>query len=119
MTDPDNSYEIIVRARDTASNTRELPVTVTVTDRNERPEIDEDYAAPPFDEIEYDDTGTAPAVHTFTATDYDDGDSFTWSLAGADAGDLEIDSSSGVLTFRQDGSPSVGPLPRLRTASRR
>ena len=35
--DPDNSYEIIVRARDTASNTRELPVTVTVTDSQRAP----------------------------------------------------------------------------------
>ena len=111
--DPDNSYELIVQARDTASNTRELPVTVTVTDRNERPEIDEDYAAPPFLEVEYDFTGTPPAVHTFTATDHDDGDTFTWSLAGADAGDLEIDSSSGVLTFKQDSSPNVGPLPNF------
>ena len=111
--DPDNSYELIVQARDTASNTRELPVTVTVTDRNERPEIDEGYAAPPFLEVEYDFTGTAPAVHTFTATDHDDGDTFTWSLAGADAGDLEIDRSSGVLTFKQDSGPNVGPLPNF------
>ena len=110
---PDNSYELIVRAQDTASNARELPVTVTVSDRNERPEIDEDYAAPPFLEIEYDFSGTPPAVHTFTATDHDDGDTFTWSLAGADAGDLEIDSASGVLTFKQDSSPNVGPLPNF------
>ena len=60
-------YNITVRARDTASNTRELAVVVTVTDVNERPDIDED-TVPSYVEIEYDFTGTRPDVHTFTAT---------------------------------------------------
>ena len=108
--DGNNVYDIIVKARDTTNNTRDYPVTVTVTDVNERPDIDED-TVPSYMEIEYDFTGTRPDVHTFTATDYDAGDTFTWSLLGTDAGDLEIGTSSGVLTFTQDASLDVGPLP--------
>ena len=106
----DNVYNVIVKARDTSNNTRNFPVVVTVTDTNERPDINED-TVPSYVEIEYDFTGARPDVHTFSATDYDAGDSFTWSLLGTDAGDLEIDPSSGVLTFRQVPSLDVGPLP--------
>ena len=105
-----NVYNIIVKARDTNNNTRDYPVTVTVTDVNERPDINED-TVPSYMEIEYDFTGTRPDVHTFTATDYDAGDTFTWSLLGTDAGDLDIDPMSGVLTFTQVPSLDVGPLP--------
>ena len=108
--DGNNVYDIIVKARDTTNNTREYPVTVTVTDVNERPDIDED-TVPSYMEIEYDFTGTRPDVHTFSATDYDAGDTFTWSLLGTDAGDLDIDPMSGVLTFTQVPSLDVGPLP--------
>ena len=105
-----NVYDIIVKARDTTNNTRDYPVTVTVTDVNERPDINED-TVPSYMEIEYDFTATRPDVHTFTATDYDAGDTFTWSLQGTDAGDLDIGASSGVLTFTQVPSLDVGPLP--------
>ena len=106
----DNVYDITVRARDTDNNTRDYPVTVTVMDENERPDIDED-TVPSYVEIEYDFTGTRPGVHTFTATDYDAGDTFTWTVAGTDAEHLEIDPSSGALTFTQDLSFGRGPLP--------
>ena len=58
-----NVYNIIVKARDTTNNTRDYPVTVTVTDVNERPDIDED-TVPSYMEIEYDFTGdTARRPH--------------------------------------------------------
>ena len=110
--DGDNVYNVTVRARDTASNTRELEVIVTVTDVNERPDINED-TVPGYVEIEYDFTGTRPDVHTFTATDYDDGDTFAWSLLGTDAAHLEIGAATGVLTFRQDSGFGQGPLPNF------
>ena len=70
----DNVYNVTVRARDTASNTRDLEVVVTVTDVNERPDIHENFNAPQtYMEIEYDFTGTRPDVHMFTAEDYDVG----------------------------------------------
>ncbi len=113
-----NVYNVTVRARDTASpaNTRELEVVVTVTDVNERPDIDENFNAPQtYMEIEYDFTGTRPDVHTFTATDYDDGDTIGWALAGTDtdAAYLEIDATTGVLTFTQDSGFGHGPLPNF------
>ena len=108
----DNVYNVTVRARDTASNTRELEVVVTVADVNERPDIDEDTVSS-YVEVEYDFTGTRPDVHTFTATDYDDGDTFAWSLLGTDAAHLEIGATSGVLTFAQDAGLGQGPLPNF------
>ncbi len=112
--DIDNEYNITVTARDTASNTREIIVTVTVTDVNERPDINENFDAPRnYMEIEYDFMGTGPDVHTFMAEDYDDMDTFTWSLLGADAGDLDIDPMSGVLTFTQNSGLNAGPLPNF------
>ena len=89
-------------------------VTVTVTDVNERPDINENFDAPRnYMEIEYDFMGTGPDVHTFMAEDYDDMDTFTWSLLGADAGDLDIDPMSGVLTFTQNSGLNAGPLPNF------
>ena len=108
----DNVYNVTVRARDTASNTRELEVIVTVTDVNERPDINEDTVSS-YAEIQYDSTGTRPDVHTFTATDYDDMDTFAWSLLGTDAAYLEIDATTGVLTFTQDSGFGHGPLPNF------
>ena len=110
----DNEYNVTVRATDTTSplKTRELGVTVTVTDVNERPDIDED-TVPSYVEVEYDFTGTRPDVHTFTATDYDDMDTFLWSLDGVDKDHLEIDAMNGVLTFKQDADFGRGPLPNF------
>ena len=108
--DTDNVYNIIVEATDTTSNTRDYAVTVTVTDVNERPDISENFdGLQEYMEIEYDFTGTRPDVHTFMAEDYDDMDTFTWSLLGADAAYLDIGASDGVLTFKQDS----GPLPNF------
>ena len=116
--DPDNTYEIIVKATDgnvspnTTENTREYPVTVTVDDVNERPDIDED-TVPDYMEVEYDFTGTLADVHTFAATDYDDMDTFEWSLLGEDAAHLDIGATSGVLTFSPPSAICLndGPLP--------
>ena len=110
----DNVYNITVRASDTASpvNTREFAVVVTVTDVNERPDIDED-TVPSYAEIEYDFTGTLPDVHTFTAEDYDAGDTFAWSLLGTDAAYLEIGATTGILTFKQDSGVEQPPLPNF------
>ena len=111
--DTDNVYEVTVRISD-GPNTRDYSMTVTVTDVNERPDISEDFNPPQnYMEIEYDSTAARPDVHTFTAQDYDDGDTFTWSLLGTDAGDLDIGTNTGVLTFTQVDSLDVGPLPNF------
>ena len=43
---------------------------------------------------------TIPDAGTYTATDYDDGDTFTWDLDGVDADHFNIGVTSGVLTFK-------------------
>ena len=100
--DTNNVYEITLIARDTTSphKTRDYPVTVTVTEKNERPEVS-GVATTSYNEIVYN-LGlnlTIPDAGTYTATDYDDGDTFTWDLDGVDADHFNIGVTSGVLTF--------------------
>ena len=98
--DTDNSYEITVVASD-GSNSGELPVTVTVTEINEGPEISGTgtYTIP--------ETQDNLANATFTAADPEDDDVTRWSLTGTDRGDFTITDASDQtgrntadLTFR-------------------
>ena len=68
--DPDNTYEIIVKATDATpdANTREYPVTVTVTDVNETPEVTGPADNPNYPEIHYG-LLDSPDVATFSARD--------------------------------------------------
>ena len=106
--DTDNVYDIVVKATDSGSNTREMVVAVTVAGINERPDIDET-TVPDYMEIEYDFTGTPPIIHTFTATDYDDGDTFTWIVL-TESEALTIGRTTGVMTFHQ-GSVAAADRP--------
>ena len=110
----DNIYNLKVTAKDTDNNTQSKFAIFSVMDLNERPDIDEDTVAD-YKEIEFDFTGTPGSVHTFTATDYDSGDTFTWSLEGDDADEFEIGSTTGVLTFRQVAGSD--PLPDFEDAA--
>ena len=99
--DEDNVYEITVRASD-GTNTGTFDFTLTVTDLNERPDINEVTGdkLPDYMEIEFDSTATPGNVHTFSATDYDEDDTFTWSVEGDDADSFEIGSSTGVVDLQ-------------------
>ncbi len=91
----DNEYQVTVVATDQTGRAANLPVTVTVTDVNEGPEIAE--------------TGTNTAITvrenhdevlaTYTATDPEDQPVTRWSVTGRDGGDFSIN-ESGELTFR-------------------
>ena len=91
----DNEYQVTVVATDQTGRAANLPVTVTVTDVNEGPEIAE--------------TGTNTAITvrenhdevlaTYTATDPEDQPVTRWSVTGRDGGDFAIN-ESGELTFR-------------------
>ena len=95
--DKDNEYLVTVVATDQTGHATNLPVTVTVTDVNEGPEITE--------------TGTNTAITvpenydqvlaTYTATDPEDPDLeiTRWSVTGRDGGDFTIN-DGGELTFR-------------------
>ena len=107
--DPDNSYEIVVKATDaatepdnTARNTREFGVTVTVKDIDETPEVTGPDDNPDFPETPYDSPTPTPDVATFSARD-EEMQNITWSLGGDDGEDFTItkdpNSGAGVLTF--------------------
>ncbi len=83
----DNVYLVTVRALDGS-----LDVVVTVTDVNEAPIVSG------RDDVDYVENGAGP-VGVYSASD-PEGSPVTLSLAGTDAGDLEL-SDSGVLRFRR------------------
>ena len=93
-----NEYQVTVQARDEQRNTSNLPVTVTVTDVNEGPEIRR--------------LGNAPArvpenqdqmqmLARYAATDPEDTSAqiTLWSTSGTDGGDFTIN-ENGELKFR-------------------
>ena len=81
--DTDNVYEITVVASD-GSNRGELPVTITVTEINEGPQISgtATYTIP--------ETQDNLANATLTAVDPESDDVTRWSLTGTDSGDFTI-----------------------------
>ncbi len=93
--DSDNIYEVTIQVSDDSSppNSQSLPVTVTVTDVNEGPEITSGGSR--FTVQENQDLSGA----SFTANDPEGGAVTRWSLGGRDGGDFTID-ENGVLTFR-------------------
>ena len=94
--DGDNVYEVTIQATDDGSNTASLPVTVTVRDVNEPPEIS-GRGGLSFAENQ----STDRVLATYSATDPEDPSATTtrWSLSGTDGGDFVI-SELGGLTFR-------------------
>ena len=99
----DNVYQVTVKISD-GPNTRDYPMTVTVTNLDETPEFVNPPADRSYAEIEYD-SGSALAdiedVATFEARDEEDED-ITWSSEGADASDFVITKNAdgkGVVTF--------------------
>ena len=89
----DNVYDVTIQARDDGGNTASLPVTVTVREVNEGPEV----TGGRFSFI-INENQDLPGA-TYTATDPEGGSVTRWSLGGSDGGDFTI-SEAGVLTFR-------------------
>ena len=92
--DGNNVYDVTIQATDDGSNTASLPVTVTVREVNEGPEVT---GRTGFTISENQDLAGA----TYTAIDPEDpgGVMIRWSLTGRDAGDFAID-ENGQVTFR-------------------
>ena len=87
---PDNTYEVTVRARDEGGKTGELPVTVTVVDVDEAPEVMGLEAVTKAE-------NSGRSVGRYTATDPEN-KAVTWTtLTGADAGHFAFD--NGALSF--------------------
>ena len=87
-----NAYDFTVEASD-GNSKGTLAVTVIVNPVDELPDFSSG-----DDTLFYDENQTT-AVETYAATDPED-KNISWSLTGDDANALNIDSASGVLTFR-------------------
>ena len=90
----DNVYDVTVQTRDDAFNTASLPVTVTVTDVNEGPEVSG------RDSMSFQENrDPAQVLSSYSAVDPEGAGITGWSLSGTDGGDFTI-SENGELTFR-------------------
>ena len=89
----DNVYDVTVQARDDGGNTASLPVTVTVREVNEGPEVTGGRSS--FTINENQDLPNA----IYAATDPEGGSVTRWNLGGSDGGDFTIN-QEGALTFR-------------------
>ena len=89
----DNVYEVTIQATDDGSNTASLPVTVTVTEVNEGPEVTSGR-----DSFTVSENQSLPNA-VYTGSDPEGGTVTRWALGGRDGGDFNI-SQEGTLTFR-------------------
>ena len=89
----DNVYEVTIQATDDGSNTASLPVTVTVTEVNEGPEVTSGR-----DSFTVSENQSLPNA-VYTGSDPEGGAVTRWALGGRDGGDFNI-SQEGTLTFR-------------------
>ncbi len=97
----DNMYQVIVKISD-GTNTRDYPLTVTVTNVNETPGFTQLSTGRHADEIEYDSGTTANDLSTIPATVAnqaywyrveardEEGDDIIWTITGPDAADFVI-----------------------------
>ena len=94
--DRNNEYLLTVLARDDAFNSSSLPITVTMADVNEGPEVTGTTSLS-FTESQL----TDRVLATYTGRDPEDpsADITRWSLSGTDAGDFTIN-ENGELSFR-------------------
>ena len=92
----DNVYDVTIEVRDDISSVDSLPVTVTVRDVNEPPEVTGQQGLS-FAENQ----STDWVLATYSATDPEDPSALItrWSTSGTDGGDFTID-ENGQLRFR-------------------
>ena len=107
-------YEVTVTATDPSGETSTIEILITAKDVNEKPTVTEDGGAnKTTDEI--DSTPENPDTYTYesglssleyTKADVDDGDETTFSLAGEDAGQFDMDVTENVLTLSFKSDPN-------------
>ena len=94
----DNVYDVLVQARDAGGIIASLPVTVTVTDVNEGPEVTSGR-----DSFTINENQDLPNA-SYAAFDPEGGAVTRWAVGGTDGGDFTIThdtvTNEGVLTFR-------------------
>ena len=90
----DNSYELVITATDSAGNSSDLDLSISV--------VDDTGSAPTFTQVSVSinvDENNASSVYTAQASDVDPGDTLTYSISGTDSSYFTIDPSSGDLAF--------------------
>ena len=90
----DNSYELVITATDSAGNSSDLDLSISV--------VDDTGSAPTFTQVSVSinvDENNASSVYTAQASDVDPGDTLTYSISGTDSSLFTIDPSSGDLAF--------------------
>jgi len=93
----DNVYDITVTATDKGGlASAAQAVKITVTGVNEAPTITSGATALPLAE----NSATSTVVYLAAGKDQDAGDTFTFSIGGADAALFNIDKSTGAVTFK-------------------
>ena len=91
----DNSYELVITATDSAGNSSDLDLSISV--------VDDTGSAPTFDQASATvnvDENIAGTIYTAQASDVDAGDTLTYSISGTDSSLFTIGSSSGELSFK-------------------
>jgi VCBS repeat-containing protein len=91
--DADNIYRITVTASDGTLSSAASPVAITVTNVNEAPSVTSAGTA------SFAENGTGTAYQA-AGSDPDAGTTLSWSLGGTDAALFNINTSTGVVTFK-------------------
>ena len=94
----DNNYEVTITAGD-GDLSASVEVTVTVQDVNEAPQFEVEAASLSIAENA---PGGRSVGVALTASDEDDGDDWTFSISGSDAGPFLIEASSGQIRVGTD-----------------
>ena len=102
------TYRVSVKATDGNRASRSIPVTISLKDKNEAPEVSGTSEIDDYAENGMGDVGAYTATDQDRNVDHDQDDetptlamdTVKWSLTGDDMGDFEIDEDTGVLSFK-------------------
>ncbi|APG86641.1 alkaline phosphatase (plasmid) [Sinorhizobium americanum CCGM7] len=92
--DGDNVYEVVVQASDGQGGVDTQTITVNVSNTNDTTPVFSSGASADFAE------NASGAVYTAAAADEDNLGPLTYSVSGVDAGLFDIDTATGVVTFK-------------------
>ena len=106
---PNATYEVQIAASDgTLSTSTNLTLTITLTNVNEAPTITNTNTSVSVAE-ETSSSNSFSFEYTITATDPDASDTLTYYIIGTDADDFDVNSATGVVTFKEQTDSGYDP----------
>ena len=103
------TYQVQIAASDgTLSTSTNLTLTITLTNVNEAPTITNTNTSVSVAE-ETSSNNSFSFEYTITATDPDASDTLTYYVIGTDADDFDVDSATGVVTFKEQTTSGYDP----------